>query len=128
MIVLDTHVWLWWTSDPQKLSATARREIDAATSIGVSIISCWEVAMLVHKGRLKLDRETLIWIRRALAKPKVQLLPLTPEITVFSAEYGDSLHGDPADRMIVATAQLSKAGLVTADERIKGCGLCKTIW
>ncbi len=128
MIILDTHVWIWWMSNPEKLSATAHREIDAASRIGVSVLSCWEMAILITNGRLKLDRDTLIWIRKALAKPKVELLPLTPEIAVASAEFDESFHGDSTDRMIVATAQYHKANLVTADQRILGSGKCKSIW
>ena len=78
MIVLDTHAWLWWVSKPSSLSRTARSRIENETRIGVSAISCLEVATLVVKGRISLDRDTLEWLEAALAMRKVELIPLTP--------------------------------------------------
>jgi PIN domain nuclease of toxin-antitoxin system len=82
LILLDTHVWVWWAAEPKKLSARARKAVESIDEIGVSAISPWEVAMLVSKGRLELDRDVLLWIRQALALPKVSLVPLSPEIAV----------------------------------------------
>ena len=62
MIVLDTHAWLWWVSDPSRLSRAAHRRIRTATQIGISAISCLEVATAVTKGRITLDREVLDWL------------------------------------------------------------------
>ena len=102
MIVLDTHVWVWWNSNPAKLSAAARKAIEEADQLGVSPISCWEVSMLVTKGRLGLDRDVQTWVREALAEETVQLIPISSEIAVAAGGL-DSFHGDPADRLIVAT-------------------------
>ena len=80
MIVLDTHAWLWWISKPSELSRAARQRIGAETRLGVSAISCLEVATLVAKGRISLDRDPLDWLEQAVAVRKVELLPLTPAV------------------------------------------------
>ena len=78
MIVLDTHAWLWWVSKPSELSRAARQRIGSETRIGVSAISCLEVATAVAKKRITLDRDPLSWLEQALALQKLDLLPLTP--------------------------------------------------
>ena len=80
MIVLDTHAWLWWVSEPGQLGRMARRQIEAADRLGVAAVSCFEVAAAVAKGRISLDRSPLEWLRQALAVPRVELLPLTPAV------------------------------------------------
>lgn len=128
MILLDTHAWIWWASQSANLSTTARQSIDAEAEVGVAAISCWEVAMLVDKGRLKLDRDVGLWVDQAVALPHVVLLALTPQIAVASVRLPSGFQGDPADRMIVATAKQQGVPLVTKDERIQRCGLVTTIW
>ena len=102
MIILDTHAWIWHASAPEKLSEPAQTAIAEATGLGVPAISCWEVAMLVAKRRLSLDRPIRAWLDAALALPNVRLIPLTPSIAVTSTTL--DLHGNPADRIIAATA------------------------
>jgi PIN domain nuclease of toxin-antitoxin system len=128
VIVLDTHAWIWWATDDRRLSAAARRRIEASSRVGVSSISAWELAMLVERGRLKLDRDVLTWVLAALDLPKAELLELTPAIAVRSALPGDGFHGDPADRIIVATALEHRAPLVTRDERIRRHGAVEAVW
>lgn len=129
MILLDTHVWIWWAAEtPRRLSARARRAIAESPSVAVSAISPWEVAMLVAKGRLELDRDVLVWIRQALALPRVTFAPLTPEIAVRSTRLGDGFPGDPADRILVATARELGAALVTKDETLRHAEGVRTIW
>jgi PIN domain nuclease of toxin-antitoxin system len=128
VIVLDTHAWIWWATEDRRLPAAARRRIDAAGQVGVCSISVWEVAMLTERGRLKLDREVLEWVLAALDHPKTELLDLTPAIAVRSARPGDGFHGDPADRIIVATAREHRAPLVTRDERIHRHGAIEAVW
>jgi len=127
MIVLDTHAWIWWTSSPGKLSRRARAAIDAGGDLLVPAISCWEVAMLVAKKRLELDRDVLVWIRQALAQARVEIAPLVPEIAVQSAALGE-FQGDPADRLIVATALHHRAVVLSKDERIRTCELIDVVW
>jgi PIN domain nuclease of toxin-antitoxin system len=120
LIVLDTHVWVWWVGQDSRLASAHQQAIQAAqrTGIGVSIISCWEVAMLVSGGRLSLAGAVLPWIEQALRYPGVRLLDLTPPIVVDSTELPAGFHKDPADRMLVATARALDCPLITADEKI----------
>jgi PIN domain nuclease of toxin-antitoxin system len=128
MIVLDTHAWLWWVSDPSRLSRAAHRRIRAATQIGISAISCLEVATAVTKGRITLDREVLNWLEQALSLPNVELLPLTPLIAVKATQLGNDFPGDPADRVIAATSIVEAAPLVTKDSRVHASGAVTVIW
>ena len=128
MIVLDTHAWVWWAAGSTKLGRRAGRRIQSASHVSVPAVCAWEVAMLVAKGRLELDRPVLAWIRQALALPGVEAAPLTPEIAVRAAGLGAGFRGDPADRMIVATALEQRAPLVTKDENLRSSKLVETVW
>lgn len=129
MIVLDTHAWLWWLAEPSKLSRAARQAIDEAETIGVSAISAWEIAMLVKRRRISLDRDVVAWVRQALAPARVAPRPLTPEIAVAAGLLdGDGFPGDPADRFIYATAQAHRARLVTRDEKLRAFDARVTVW
>ena len=127
MIVIDTHTWIWWVSGSKKLPRRVQRKLDGADALGVCAISCWEVAMLVQRGRLKLDREARTWIEKALSVPGIELLAVDAEIAIDTAELPD-FGGDPADRMIVATARKHEAPLATADARIADSRLVPVIW
>jgi PIN domain nuclease of toxin-antitoxin system len=127
MIVLDTHAWVWWTADPDVLSPRARHAIEQSTEIGIAAISCWEVAMLVQKGRLEFDRDVLLWLQQALAQPRCNLLPPTPDIAVAAAQFSD-FAGDPADRIIVATTLAYRGQLVTKDRALRLDKRIVTIW
>lgn len=120
MIVLDTHIWVWWVHGDAHLSqdhaALLRRH--EPTGLGVSAISCWEVAKLVEKGRLGLPRSVDEWMGLALGYPGLTLLPLEPEIAIESTRLPGSFHKDPADQIIVATARIHQCPLVTADDKI----------
>nr|VFK18290.1 MAG: PIN domain nuclease, a component of toxin-antitoxin system (PIN domain) [Candidatus Kentron sp. LPFa]VFK33123.1 MAG: PIN domain nuclease, a component of toxin-antitoxin system (PIN domain) [Candidatus Kentron sp. LPFa] len=120
MILLDTHIWVWWVHGDTHLSRSQAMAIEEAESdgIGVSVISCWEVAKLVEYGRLDLNAEVGRWLSLALAYPGVALLPLTPDIMVESTRLPGDFHRDPADRMIVATARQHWIPLVTSDEKL----------
>ena len=120
MIVIDTHIWIWWAHGSSHLSASQLGEIEASeqSGVGVSAISCWEVAKLVALGRLDLDRPVGDWIGSALAYPGVRLLGLTPAVAVASTQLPGEFHRDPADQMIVATARVHGCRLVTSDRKI----------
>jgi len=129
VIVLDTHVWLWWLAAPERLSPAGRAAIDAADQIGVSAISAWELTMLVRRGRISLDRDVATWSRQALAPARVVALALSHEVAVAAGELeGSAFPGDPADRFIYATAQAHRARLVTRDEAIRRFDARDTIW
>ena len=130
MIVLDTHAWIWWVADPARLSIVAKKAIEKERVRGVCAISVWELAVLIQRGRLVLDRDVADWVREALALPGVELLPLTPEIAIEAGGPALDLHGhgDPADRMIAATALAHRARLVTKDERLRAVQALDTVW
>jgi PIN domain nuclease of toxin-antitoxin system len=120
--LLDTHAWLWLLQgDSQRLGPTTRERILAAAREGLlrlSAISLWEVGMLVAKQRLVVSLPCQDWVRQALQVPGLSLVPLTPEIAVQASFLPGEFHGDPADRIIVATARATGAVIVTADQRI----------
>lgn len=120
MIVLDTHVWVWWVNQSSQLTFELQRTIHnhQATGLGVSMILCWEVAKLVELGRLQLTLPTLDWLNQALAYQGIQLLDLTVPILVESTQLPGVFHRDPADQMIVATARVYGVPLLTVDSKI----------
>lgn len=120
MSVLDTHSWVWWVDGDPRLPPDYEAYIraEAPTGIGVSAISCWEVAKLVERGRLRLSQSVGQWIALAL-RPPIQLLPLTPEVSVESTQLPGTFHRDPADQIIVATARLHDCPVVTLDGLIR---------
>lgn len=129
MIVLDTHAWLWWVDNPERLSDAARRAIRSADQVGVSTFSCWELATLVERGRLKLDRELRVWVRQALAHEQAEEVTITAEIAIRAAQLDrDRFPGDPADRIIYATAEILGSPLITRDKRIAEFDSARAIW
>lgn len=120
MILLDTHIWVWWVADDPALTDHRREQLrdHEPIGLGVSVISCWEVAMLVAGHRLALPVPVDDWVRGALAYPGVRLLPLSPEIAIESTRLPDPFHKDPADRILVATARLLDIEIVTEDRKI----------
>ncbi len=131
MIILDTHTWLWWVSNPENLSLSARKIIDSTVEndeILISSISAWEVALLVAKRRLQLTIEVSDWIAKSERLPFVKFIPIDNAIAVKSVSLPKPFHSDPADRIIVATATTIGASLVTKDERILNYPPVETIW
>ena len=131
MIVLDTHAWIWFVSNPDILSKRAEKAVNAAVkdkSILISSISAWEVALLVTKKRLKLTLDITDWIAKSESLPFIQFVPVTNSIAVKSVNLPLPLHSDPADRIIIATAFSVGAPLVTKDEKLLSYSHIKTIW
>lgn len=124
LVVLDTHVWIWVVEgDRAALSADAIQAIERAAEAGavrVSAISVWEVAMLEAKGRISLSRPVNDWVHAALHVPGVRLLPLSPEIAIESTRLPGAPHGDPADRILMASARHLGGQLATCDREILG--------
>lgn len=117
-LLLDTHVLLWLCDGNRQLGARAKEACRRAYREDRALISAitpWEIAILVSKNRLMLGQDVLSWVHGALAVPGVRLAPLEPEIAVASARLPFEMHGDPADRILVATARQLGATLVTAD-------------
>lgn len=129
MILLDTHIWVWWVHDESLLTPAQREAIRANEEdvIGVSAISCWEVAKLVEYGRLELPCPLEEWFELALSYPGIQILALTPEIAIESTRLPGEFHRDPADQIIVATARVYDCPLVTSDEKILKYPYVRTI-
>lgn len=120
MIVLDTHAWIWWTLDPDRLSDAQHQTIkdNEGDCIGVSAISCWEIAKLCEYRRLELPQDVSDWFTAGLAYPGVALLPITPAVAVESTRLPGAFHRDPADQLIVATARVHDCELVSSDGKI----------
>ena len=119
MIILDTHIWVWWLLDRDQLSQDqVQRLNDEAELIGVCSIALWEIARACSLGKLSLPMDTAEWLDRAVRIRGVQVLALTPSIAVGSNELPGKFHRDPADQIIVATARLLNAPLLTRDRKI----------
>ncbi len=116
-VLLDTHVLLWWQAESDRLSKRAREQITTADRVLVSPVSCWEVAMLIDKQRVSLDRPTAVWVRD-LFTSNVSPADLTPGVAVAAAELVD-FHGDPADRFIYATARSLDCPLISQDQAVR---------
>lgn len=121
-VLLDTHCWVWMQfglRDRFSRSAlTATERAARAGALRVSVMSVWEVGMLESKGRLELKMNCAEWVRQALATPGLALAALTPEIAIESSRLPGQFHGDPADRLLVATARIEGVSLMTKDDRL----------
>ena len=125
LVLLDTHAWLWLLNGSERLGPKARKAIQrslAEEAVLVSAISTWEVAMLVSKGRLVLDRDVGEWVHAASSLPGIRLEPISPEVAVASTRLPGKIHSDPADRMIAATVRHLGSTLITADQLLLDYG------
>ena len=129
MIILDTHIWFRYINDGlQTLTDEAKKTIKNTDILGVSIISCWEIAMLVSKGRLKFSIDIQDWITQALKYKGIKLINLTPEIAVLSTRLPGDFHKDPADQIIVATSRILEMPLLSSDRRILSFKDVDAVW
>jgi len=131
MIVLDTHAWIWWISNPSLLSESAKFIIDEEVTerkIFISSISVWEIAILVSCGRLKMTMSASDWVAASEALPFFNFVPVNNSIAMKSVNLPGTLHNDPADRIIVSTALSLGAVLVTKDEKIRNFPHIRTVW
>ena len=120
-LLLDTHTWIWLEAGSDELSEENRHEIARALGSGllrIAAISLWELALLAYRGRVTLGQPTGLWIDTALADPGPIIEPLDMRVAVESYQLPGSFHRDPADRLIVATARVTGAILMTRDRRI----------
>lgn len=119
MILLDTHIFVFWVNDSPQLRASTRATFASETeAIFVSAITLWEIAKLVQLGRLELESPVQDWLDLALAYPLVQVVPLSPSVAIESTRLPQPFHKDPADEIIVATARSFNYPLVTYDGKI----------
>jgi PIN domain nuclease of toxin-antitoxin system len=129
--LLDTHAWLWWVTEDRRLSKRANAAIEIARKNGdlsLSMISIWEVAKKVEKRQLAFDRALDQWLDAALSLDGLHLAELTSAVLVESCRLPAPFHGDPTDRMIVATARHQGAVLVTKDDRIRSYDHVESLW
>lgn len=118
-LLLDTHIWVWYLEG--SAAAMDRKVVPlleragAAGQLRVSDISYWEVAVKTAKGKLALAVDAGIWLRRAEQAPGIRFHPLDRDTLLLSTRLAGAAHNDPADRMLIATAQLNGIPLVTAD-------------
>jgi PIN domain nuclease of toxin-antitoxin system len=121
-LLLDTHVWIWHVEgDDTQLAPETTAMLDrsgARSRLFVSDISYWEVAVKSAKGKLTFSVDVGVWLQRAEQAPGIRFLPLTRPVLLQSTRLRGAAHNDPADRMLIATAQLDGIPLVTADRSI----------
>ncbi len=128
--LLDTHALVWWVDGSKKLAREQYRATERAASTGalfLSVISFWEIAMLVEAGKLTFREPLDEWLERAAAAPAVQRIGITPTIAREVVSLSTTRDWDPADRIVVATARVLGASLVTSDSRIIDSKLVPTI-
>jgi PIN domain nuclease of toxin-antitoxin system len=121
-VLLDTHIWVWWLTASELLSRRERDALDQAASDGmlrISAISLWEAQMLHTRQRLELPLPFAEWLRRAADPLIVSILPLDLGVVLALDQLPATFHGDPADRLIVATASTHALPLATHDARIR---------
>jgi PIN domain nuclease of toxin-antitoxin system len=129
VILLDTHVLIWMSSEPKRLSKKAKGAISKArqnTGIAVASITLWELAWLAQNGRIQVSGTVESFVRETVARVIVK--PMTPEIVAIAVRLPADYPRDPADRLIASTAMVQGMTLVTADERIRQARVVETIW
>jgi len=115
VILLDTHIWFWvMTEDFERFPPHWREEIETAEEVGISAISCYEIALALKRVRLELPCPILEWFEEALTPSGITLFPLTPRITARATELSN-IHKDPFDRLIIATALEYRAKIASID-------------
>ena len=131
MILLDTHVIVWMTTDPKRISRAADREIRKAQrdrTCAIASVSLWELALLFHNSRLRGSGTIESSIREILDDTLVKVLEITPEIAALSTLFPETYPKDPGDRLIGATARSLGLTLITQDKRILASPLIRSIW
>jgi PIN domain nuclease of toxin-antitoxin system len=131
VIVLDTHVWLWWLHNPARLSPAADKLIQQEQGSGaliISTISVWEVAVKVQSGKLTIPMEINRWYELARSYPATIIEPLSPLDAIASTQLPGDFHKDPADRIIVSLARRLAVPLLTCDRKILDYKHVITVW
>jgi PIN domain nuclease of toxin-antitoxin system len=117
-LLLDTHIWVWSSSQPERLSARVTRQLNnPENEIWLSAVSIWELRLLHDKGRVRLLPDAVSWIRDNLSRLNIREAPLTFDVALAIPSL-NLPHNDPADGFIAATAKIFGLTLVTADEQL----------
>lgn len=131
-LLLDTHAWIWASSAADLLSKPAREALEKVYSkdgeILLSRISIWEVAKLFQKGRFKTHVALETWITQSIESIGIEVIELETPIILDSVSLPGEFHSDPADQLIVATARVKNATLITKDDLIRRYPSVKTVW
>ena len=130
MILLDTHVWWWSLSEPERLSDSALDAImkAKANQRAVASISIWEFAMMAVRKKIELKISPAEWLSYALEKTGIKVMTLNPEIALEACNLPGNFHKDPADRIIVSTARVCNMGLITKDKKIIDYPGVSSVW
>jgi PIN domain nuclease of toxin-antitoxin system len=129
VILLDTHVLIWMSSDPGRLSSKARQQIiDARRTTGLAVadITLWELAWLAENQRVLYSGSVESFVRETVSRVAVK--PMTPEIVALAAHLPENYPKDPSDRLIGSTAIVEGTTLITADEKSRNSGMVDCIW
>ena len=129
--LLDTNVWIWCHNAPERLSPMVRKSIENPKDddeLLLSVISPWELFKLVEKRRLTLSSDAFDWVETALQRVPLRMIELSPRISHQSTVLPDSLNGDPADQIIVATARIERAVILTKDKQILNYPHVRSMW
>ncbi len=130
-LILDTHIWIWWMNGEQQLSDKERKHLDELAKSGnppwLSDMSLWEAQMLHQKGRLNLQIPFSLWLQTAAVPEVVRLARISPEVVLEVEALPKGFHGDPADRIIVATAKALNLTLWTHDKNIFKSKVVRTV-
>ena len=118
LYLLDTNAWLYWFHRPHEMTAAVRQQLNGQHSVGLSPMSIVEVAQKHHKGKLELPLPLKLWVANSLPKDRVKIIPISPEVALRAYAWTEDFHGDPADRLIAATAVSYGLTLVTSDEKL----------
>lgn len=128
VVLLDTHVVVWWLTDARRVSLAARRAVTAARRRCVADITLREIAALHRAGRLELSDPPREWLSAAIDQLELEVVPISPEIADRSTRIAQNFHGDPADQLIAATAIELDVPLITADDKLRSSNALRTIW
>lgn len=128
--VFDTHAWYWAMTDPARLPRPSRRLLRPSPNepIGLSAISLWELSKLVEKGRIEMQRPLLDWMNASLDPAFIELIPLSPKIAAASVQLPADVPRNPADQILIATARVTGATLITKDRALRALTYLRTIW
>ncbi|MGA9511667.1 MAG: type II toxin-antitoxin system VapC family toxin [Candidatus Sulfotelmatobacter sp.] len=117
-LLLDTHIWLWSTLEPQRLTGRLHKALaDPANELWLSPISVGELIVLIRKGRITLPNDAAAWVVKTMQDLELTEAPLTVEVALAISSINFP-HGDPADHFLAATAKVFDLTLVTADEHL----------
>jgi len=131
VVLLDTHAILLLALKPEGLSKAAHKAIaraNAGEGIAIASITLWEIALLIDAGRVVVQGSIEAFLRLMVQRPGLFVMDLSPEIAALAFQFPPDFPGDPADRIIAATARAHGLALVTKDQRLQDCALLRAIW